>query len=114
MTPITVTIIIGAVLALANGLLLLLVNRMLIKATARSSEGFYYLMHPPDLADWERDLDPAFRERYSSELALFERLRVPFVRKQELFRAAFETLAELGEFTTLEKIAREQIKKLTA
>ena len=87
---------------------------MLIKATARSSEGFYYLMHPPDLADWERDLDPAFRERYSSELALFERLRVPFVRKQELFRAAFETLAELGEFTTLEKIAREQIKKLTA
>lgn len=84
-------------------------QRALIRLTANTTDAFYYLMHPADLADWERDLDPAFREQYAGEFALFERLRVPFMRKEKLVSEVFETLAKLGTFVTLEEMARAWI-----
>lgn len=88
-------------------------TKQLIQATAAHSDAFYYLMHPADITDFVNDVPEALRMQYADEFALFERLTVPFARKQELFIAALEALTAIGPCVTLAELASDAKIRLT-
>lgn len=74
---------------------------------------FYYLVHPRDLVDYERDLPVEFREKYKDELTVFESLELSIEKKLDYMDHAFRLIADSGrKFVTLETMAQNIIKTL--
>lgn len=83
------------------------VTNWLIRRALKECEDFYYVFHPRDLIDYERDLSPEFKEKYKDELTVFESLKVPIGDKLSFASKALETITAGGRrFVTLEEIAK--------
>lgn len=84
------------------------VTNWLIKRALNECEDLYYVFHPRDLIDYERDLAPEFKESYKDELTVFESLKVPIEDKLSFASSALELISRSGrKFVTLEEMAKK-------
>lgn len=71
----------------------------ILNSSLKSSDYFYYLMHPSDLIDASVDLDG-----FSSKLQGIHRMMVPYQEKEAKLRKVLEALALAGEFVTMSQL----------
>ncbi|OGH72428.1 MAG: hypothetical protein A2921_04160 [Candidatus Magasanikbacteria bacterium RIFCSPLOWO2_01_FULL_43_20b] len=88
-----------------------LMNWLLLK-TIREHEYFYYLVHPKDLVNYKTDLLDEFKNKYNTELAVFESLKMPIEEKTSYMDQALSLLAASGrKFVTMRKMAENIIQQ---
>lgn len=83
----------------------------LIRQAMKYCDDFYYLFHPRDLVDFEKDLSKEFKAKYKDEF-VFESLDVPIADKMKYAEHALEIIAKSGrKFVTLQEIAKRYYEK---
>ena len=85
----------------------------LLKRAILENEYFYYLLHPRDLADYEKDLPQSLKDEHHDEMSVFESLELPIDKKIDFVENALRTIAQSGrQFVTLETMAEKIIQDL--
>lgn len=72
---------------------------------AMKKEGFYYVMHPADIASYEEDFDPVVVKEYKDELAVFERMSDTLEKKMFLFESVIKTMSTHAKLVTVREVA---------
>lgn len=87
--------------------------RTVLKACLKEYDNFYYLMHPRDYFDPEKDLTPGFIEQHKDELSVFEGFSIPFSKKEKIMEDTFVMLANSGrKFVTFSEMAMDIKNKI--
>jgi len=84
------------------------ITNWLIKRALKEYDSLYYLFHPMDLLNYEKDLPDGFAQKYRHELTAFERLDVPYEIKEKYAEEVIDILCQSGrKFVTLEEMAKD-------
>ena len=82
----------------------------LLKRTIKEHDNFYYVVHPRDLIDYDKDLSYEFALKHRDGLTAFEALKVPFEKKLSYMEHALDIIGSSGaKFVTMEEMARRII-----
>lgn len=83
----------------------------ILRRALKEHDYFYYLLHPRDLADYEKDLPQSLKDGHHDEMSVFESLELPIHKKIEYVENALQTIAASGrDFVTLETMAKRIIE----
>jgi len=74
-------------------------------------DGFYFIMHPADIANYEEDFDPEIVKEYKDELAVFERMSDSLEKKMYLFESVIKTMSANAKLTTVREVAEDILKE---
>ncbi len=88
-------------------------HKAFITKAIQKGRGFYYLMHPADIASYEEDFDPDIVKQHEDELAVFERMDTPLREKLAMFEEVIAHMAGQAEFVTMRELADDIIQNRT-